>query len=354
MRPLSPPPTRALDLARSQDGLITTAQCEAAGMTRTRLARMAGQGRWVRVAPGVYDTDPVPVDHRERPDFFDHRRRRAAWRAVLALGPNAMPVGQCALVFHDVRGLPTRIAPEASVPGSARLPRDVAIVRQYDPTTPTVLIAGRKVPTVLHALAQAVPTLDRRHAVAVLDNAVHQGLITRAEVERAHDLARGRRGVERTHDWWRLVDGRAESPLETAVRLECVDADVPPDDLQRVLVDRRGIFLGRGDMVWRLPDGRWFWLEADGSDVHAAPAALYDDRRRQNALVADGSVVMQRVTGRDLRVPGTLGREVAARLRRLGWTPGQQLPQVTKAPFEHGIRIAQHRFGDTDPVLEGG
>jgi len=328
MRPLSPPPAAVLALARDQEGLDTTAQCEAAGMTRTRLARMARQGRWVRVAPGVYDTDPVPVDHRERRDLFDHRRSWSAWRAVLALGPTAMPVGQSALVFHRVRGLPVRITPEGSVPGSARLPREVAVVRQYDPTTPTVQVAGRRVPTVLHALAQAVPTLDRRHAVAVLDNAVHQGLITRAQVEQAHDLARGRRGVERTHDWWRLVDGRAESPLETAVRLECVDADVPPDDLQRVLVDSRGTFLGRGDMVWRLPDGRWFWIEADGSEVHAAPAALYADRRRQNALVADGGVVMQRVTGRDLHGPADLGRQVATRLRNLGWLPGQPLPET--------------------------
>ncbi|MFI2294174.1 type IV toxin-antitoxin system AbiEi family antitoxin domain-containing protein [Isoptericola sp. NPDC019571] len=327
MRPLSPPPARVLDVARAQAGLITTAQCEAAGMTRTRLARMARQGRWVRAAPSVYDTDPVPVEHRERPDLFDHRRRWSAWRAVLALGPNAMPVGQSALVFHGVRGLPVRITPEASLPGAARLQPDVAVVRQYDPATPTKLVAGRRVPTVLHALAQAVPTLDRRHAVAVLDDAVHQGLITRAQVEQAHDLARGRRGVERTHAWWQLVDGRAESPLETAVRLECIDAGVPPDDLQRVLVDDQGTFLGRGDMVWRLPDGRWFWLEADGSEVHSSPAALYEDRRRQNALVADGGVVMQRVTGRDLYGPVGLGHQIAARLRNLGWVPGQPLPQ---------------------------
>ena len=327
MRPLTPPPPEVLAVAHAQEGLVKTAQCDALGMSRNRLARLARQGRWVRVAPGVYDTDPVPVDHRGRPDLFDHRRRWAAWRAVLALGPRATPVGQTALVFHEVRGLPVRITPEVSVPGgSARLPPDVALVRQYDPTIPTVLVAGRRVPTVLHALAQAVPTLDRRHAVAVLDDAVHRGLITRAEVEAAHDLARERRGVERTHGWWQLVDGRAESPLETAVRLDCVDAGVPPDDLQRVLVDRQGAFLGRGDMVWRLPDGRWFWLEADGAEVHAAPAALYDDRRRQNALVADGGVVMHRVTGRDLRTPGDLGREVARRLRTLGWVPGQVLP----------------------------
>lgn len=299
-------------------------------MTRTRLSRLALQGRWVRAAPGVYDTDPVPVDHRERPDLYDHRRRRSVWLALLALGPRAVPVGQSALALHGVQGLPVRITAEVMVPGSSRAPRDVAVVRQYDPSTPTGTVAGRPLPTVPHALAQAVPTLDRRHAVAVLDNAVHQRLITRAQVEQVHDLARGRRGVERTHPWWRLVDGRAESPLETWVRLECVDADAPPDDLQRELVDRDGRFLGRGDMVWLLPGRRWFLLEADGTGVHAAPSALYDDRRRQNALVAEGGVVMQRVTGRDLREPGDLGRQVAGRLKALGWVQGQALPEPAR------------------------
>jgi len=266
MRPLTPPPADLLTLAARQEFLVTTGQCEAAGMSADRLARMVRQGRWVRLSNGVYDTDTVPVDGRDRDDVFDHRRRRQAWVGLLAFGPTAIAVGQSALALHEIQGLPVDIASEVMLPeGSARASRDGVLVRQYEAGLPTEHHAGRRVATVLRALAQAVPTLDRRHAMAVLDNAVHARRITRAEVEVAHDLARGRRGVDRTHPWWRLVDGRAESPLETWARLECIDAGAEPDDLQRELFAPDGRFLGRGDLVWLLPDGRWLLLEVDGA-----------------------------------------------------------------------------------------
>ncbi|MFD6136151.1 type IV toxin-antitoxin system AbiEi family antitoxin domain-containing protein [Isoptericola sp. NPDC060257] len=320
MRPLTPPPPALLTLAARQEGLVTTRQCETAEMSADRLARMARPGRWVRLSTAVYDTDPVPVDHRERRDLFDHRRRRAAWFGLLAYGPSAIAVGQSALALHEIQGLPVHITPEVMLPsGFPRVSRDGVAVRQYDAGLATELVRGRRVVPVVHALAQAVPHLGRRHAVAVLDNAVYAGRVSRAEVETAHDLARGRRGVERTHPWWRLVDGRAESPLETWARLECLDAGVPPDDLQRDFHAPNGRFIGRGDLVWRLPGGRWFLLEMDGEEVHGSLEAVYSDRARQNALVADGGVVVQRATSEDLRVPGRLGDEVAGRLRRAGW-----------------------------------
>jgi hypothetical protein len=51
------------------------------------------------------------------------------------------------------------------------------------------VINGRLVAPVETALAQAVPALDRRHAVAVLDSTLHQRLVTREGLRRAHDLA---------------------------------------------------------------------------------------------------------------------------------------------------------------------
>lgn len=328
-RPLREPPAPLLARAARQEGLVTTAQCEAAGMDGGWLGRMVAQRRWVRTTSGVYDTDPVPVDARERDDRYDHRRRRAAWLGMLAHGPGAVAVGQSALALHGVQGLPVRVRPEVMVrQGGARRRRDGIVVRQLSPDLPTVPFADRRIAAVLHALAQAVPTLDRGHAVAVLDSAVHLGKVSRADVETAHDLARGHRGVERTHEWWGLVDGRAESPLESRARLECIDADVPPDDLQRELVSTDGRFLGRGDLAWALPDGRWLLLEVDGADVHSAPDALFHDRERQNRLVAEGGVVVLRTTSGELAVPGRLGDQMAARLRRYGWRP-DRLPDAT-------------------------
>ncbi|CAM3661238.1 type IV toxin-antitoxin system AbiEi family antitoxin domain-containing protein [Isoptericola cucumis] len=320
MRPLKKIPEEVLGLARRQEDLVSAAQADACGVDPRWQARMVGQGRWVRVTTGVYDTDPVPAADRPKPDALDHRRRRAAWIGLLAHGPTAVAVGQAALALHGVQGLPLVVRPEVMVAGGHhRRARDGIVVRQLDPAVGVVEASGGRVAAVVHALGQAVPTLDRRHAVAVLDNAVHQDLIARAEVEAAHDLARGRRGVERTHGWWRLTDGRAESPLETFARLDCLDAGVPPDDLQHVVEDPDGRFLGRSDLAWSLPDGRWVLLEVDGVGVHSAPEALLEDRRRQNRLVAEGGVLIQRATWAELRVPGRVGDRMADLLVRLGW-----------------------------------
>jgi hypothetical protein len=145
-----------------------------------------------------------------------------------------------------------------------------------------------------------------------MDSALHLGLIDERELERAHRLARGRRGVARTHEWWCLADGRAESPLESQGRLDCLDSGVPPDELQVELRSPGGHLLGRGDMGWRLEDGRWLIAEMDGREWHETPDALLRDRRRQNDLAS--VAVVLRFTSDDVR-EGTVGGTVRRHLR---------------------------------------
>lgn len=312
-RPLPPPPT-LLALAGRQHGLVTTAQCRAAGMSRDRVARATATAGWARITRGVYDTDPTPV--RSRP--LDHRRRRSAWAAMLAFGPRSISVGTCALALLGVAGLPSRLQPQAALPGGrAALSRDGIELRMFDDGMSVQVVEGRFVATPEWALAQAVPELERRNAVAVMDSALHQGLVTPQELDRAHDKARGRRGVARTHAWWDMADGRAESPLETFARLDCADGGVPPDRLQVVLRDDAGRIVARGDLGWSLGAGRWLIAEMDGAEFHDTPEAVFADRSRQNLLVASGRVVVLRFTARDVAAPGTIAREVRAALRAL-------------------------------------
>ncbi|WP_265522969.1 type IV toxin-antitoxin system AbiEi family antitoxin domain-containing protein [Oerskovia flava] len=300
-------------VASAQEGLVSTAQCRAAGVSADRLARLVRSGGWSRVTRGVYDSDLTRV--RDRP--WAHRHRRAAWAALLAFGPDAIAVGSCALALHGIQGLPRRVVPEAALPGAGRLvSRDGLRLRQFDDGMTVRRVARRLVVTPDWALAQAVPELDREHAVSVMDSALYQGAVTRSELDRAHDLARGRRGVARTHAWWELADARAESPLETRARLECVDHGLPPDQLQVPLPDADGT-LRRGDMGWRLDEERWLIAEIDGAEVHDTPSALFADRTRQNSLVTSGRVHVLRFTARDLGGDGTVARSVRRTLRAL-------------------------------------
>lgn len=295
--------------AAGQVGLVSNAQALAAGVTADRLKGLVRTGAWERVARGVYLVG-APNARTPAPD---EARRRAAWIALLAFGGESIAVGKCALALHGVHGLPTTIVPEAAVRhGRDRTDRDGIRLREFDNGMETVEIAGRRVVTVEWALAQAVPELDRRHGVAVMDSALHLSLIDRGGLEKAHRLARGRRGVAKTHDWWCLADGRAESPLETFGRLDCLDLGVPPDELQVRILDQHGRFLGRGDMGWRLEQGRWLIAEMDGREPHESPQALFNDRRRQNDIVQVADIL--RFTAKDVYA-GTVGTTVQRHLR---------------------------------------
>lgn len=309
MRPPQPLPIGLLELAASQENLLSSAQCLAHGVTAERSATLVRLGIWTRVTRGVYDVEPKPPSPRS-PDAV---RRRSVWTALLAYGPESIAVGKGALALHGILGLPLTIPIEAAVPrGMEHRNRGDLRLRQFDNGLETVEIAGRRVANIQWALAQAVPELSRGNAVAVMDSALNLGLIDARGLARAHDLARGRLGVARTHDWWCLADGRAESPLETAGRLDCLDLGIPPDDLQVVIQDRNGRFLGRGDMGWKIDDDRWLIAEMDGREFHESAAALLYDRRRQNDLVQVADVL--RFASEDARL-GVVASTVRRHLR---------------------------------------
>ena len=186
-------------------------------------------------------------------------------------------------------------------------------LRRFDNGMRVLPFRGRHVAAVEWAIAQAVPELPRGNAVAVMDAALFSGLIDRRGLDAARRIARGRRGVAARYECWGLVDSRAESPLETFGRLECVDAGVPPDELQVPLLDAAGRIIGRGDMGWRLGPGRWLIAEMDGRQWHETPDALLRDRWRQNALMPAADVL--RFTAEDLRRPGRVGATVRAHLQ---------------------------------------
>ena len=116
----------------------------------------------------------------------------------------------------------------------------------------------------------------------------------------------GRRGAEIAASWWKLADGRAESPLESRTRLIVTDADMPPDELQFPVRDKQGILLGYGDLAWRRRGRRTLILETDGREIHDRPEALYRDRHRANDFTTTGEVDVLRSTWEDTIRPAYL------------------------------------------------
>jgi hypothetical protein len=306
MRRAAPVPLSATVLAARQEGLLSVRQCDEEGIDSDRRDRLVRSGVWTRPARGVVDTEPGLTRD------YDARRRRAAWLAGLAYGPQGVVVGAGALALQGVAGLPASIPPEVSLGPRRGVVARPGIVVRYERTGAERRGAMRIAP-LLDALVQAVPRLPRANAVAVLDDVAHRGLLGSGIDVGALVAARlvGRRGAVRARRWCGLVDGRSESPLETFARLDCIDGGVPPDELQVTIRAGDGLVVGRGDLGWRRRDGGWLLAEIDGRDIHADPTALYRDRAKQNDLVALGVDVL-RFTGRDVAAAGT----VAATVRR--------------------------------------
>lgn len=316
-RKLTPIPQGLLDLAAVQEGLLSAAQCTEQGVSSARRSRLVAHRRWQHVTHGIYDTDPTHPTARVRPDALDHLRRRSAWIALLACGPTSVAVGSCALALLGVRGLPLHIDPEAALPGGRHAKVSPGVqVRCYELTSAD-LHPERRCVTLLVALAQALPGLGRYRAVAVLDGVLNEKLLRPQDLPELHDLLRGRPGAASAHVWFSEVDGRSESVLESFARLECVDAGVPPDELQHRFFDTSDRFLGRADLVWKLPGGRWLVVEIDGDEFHSSRSARSRDAERQNGLVSDGIVVL-RYTYDHLRRRGHVGGQVRSTLARLG------------------------------------
>jgi hypothetical protein len=320
MRSPSPVPSTLLTLARSQGGIVTSKQCDAHDIPATRRHRLVRAGVWQHPARGVYDTGARdPALHR-----YDQERWRTVWLALCAF-PRAIALGEIALMLHGAHGLPLRLTAEVALPGgTANRSRAGVTVRQTVVRERTVRIKGRSVVGPDLALVQAMRTLYRDSWVKCADSLVHQKLVASDLTEVAR-LAR-RTGPAASPRWVRLVDGRSESPLETEARLQCHDAGIPPDDLQRDFYDDRGRFLGRADLAWHLGANRWLVVEIDGRAHHASNDQLNDDSLRQNALLRDGLLILLRFRSRHLiERPGIAG-DIASVLRSEGWRPRRTIP----------------------------
>lgn len=303
-----PPPLLAL--AAEQAGLVAAYQCEAAGLSAHSRRRLVESRTWVRLARGLYNTRTVTI----RGDDWDGRRARAFWHGMLAAGPDAVAVGLGALWWQGIWGVPVGVPLPAGLPGGRGTdgPPGIRIRRFADPWE-TIVVRGQRVMTVETALIQAVPEVGRDRGISLLDSALNREHLDPVQLPEIRDAIRGRRGAASVHDWWHLIDARSESPLESLARLDCHDHGLPPDQLQLDVVDRAGVFLGRGDLAWR-GRRRWIVAEMDGIEEHSKPTPLFGDRTRQNAMQNRGSVTMLRFTSEDVRASGTITRDVRAAL----------------------------------------
>lgn len=268
--------------ARKTDDVILLRDAHALGLTDWSTRRLRALSSAHHVPRGTVIVPPVR-------DAF-----RARARAAQLLFPDAVLCGITAARLHGLEGAPPLRDEEpihlALPPERTRWQRHGIRLHWCRLSDAAVVeLDGLRVTNVESTLLQLQRQIDRRRFVCLADSAIRLEQLSAMRVEELiRDLPRTRANA------WRLVDGRAESPSESVVRLVLIDAYLTPEELQLRVFDDEDQFVARLDMGWRRAR---VGLEVD-SAVHDEPEALYRDRYRQNRLVALGWTIL-RVTVAD-------------------------------------------------------
>jgi very-short-patch-repair endonuclease len=118
--------------------------------------------------------------------------------------------------------------------------------------------------------------------VVVADLFLHAGLVSVDEVRGYVAEHPGSKGVARLRRVIGLAEPKAESAMESRLRMLLVHARLPRPEVQVPVHDDEGRFLGRPDLLY---PRRRLAIEFDGGNHRDR---LVDDNRRQNGLVGAG------------------------------------------------------------------
>ncbi|MDY6996384.1 MAG: hypothetical protein SW019_07300, partial [Actinomycetota bacterium] len=270
-----------------------------------RVTRQELRTRFVKLHHNVYAPIGMPIDAAER--------ARAAW---LWSRREAAVAGLSAAALLGARWLPgdapaelarTRAtaAPGIVVHRGAIAGDELCLVQSVDCTTAarTAYDIGRRT-----SGDAAVVRIDS------LLNATRCAPAAIAALAARYPGARGTRQLRAALD---LVDGGAESPQETALRLVLIRAGLPRPVTQIPVRDHRGTVVRRIDMGWpRYLVG----VEYDGGQHWTDPDVHAEDIDRLEFLAARGWLIV-RVSSRQLRrSPGTVAERAGTALRQRGRT----------------------------------
>ena len=302
-------PASCRDVLDLQDGVISRSQALEAGLPSTTVKSMLRAGRWQPVHRGVY------LAHSGRPG-----RSSLLWAAVLRAGP-------AAVLSHRTAAELDQLLP----PGS--------------PAGPVIHVS---VPRDQHVSPIRGVVLHRRTGLDRYRHPVAKPPRTRIE-ETALDLAFSSRTLEDAMAW---LARACSSRLTTPARLEAALAARPwarwRGELAAALTDVAAgahsalelRYLHNVERPHGLPAGRrqvqarqrsrsvyrdvlyedfGVVVETDGVAAHPAETR-WRDQDRDNAAAIDGVVTLRYGWGAITERPCAVAGEVAALLRRRGWT----------------------------------
>lgn len=295
-------PAAVTELGRRQDSVVTTAQCEALGLTTSWVRRKVTSGQWQRLHRGVLVMHSGPVAWRSR-----------ARAALLYAGDGAAVSHLSAAYLHEfVTAAPRVIAVTVPHHRYVATPPGLVIHRSRSmPPSGGRLRRVHRGDTVLDIVGEARSADD---AVALLCGAVRAGAHA-AEILAAVDRRPRARGRALLTEILADVVAGVESPLERRYHRDVERRHgLPRGRLQQSQVVR-GLWI-RADCLY---DGCSVRVELDGELAH--PGGRTDaDVWRDNAVLLARSEITLRYRWRHVRItPCATALQVADALRAGGW-----------------------------------
>ncbi len=156
--------------------------------------------------------------------------------------------------------------------------------------------------------AELGEALDVDDLVVAGDHLLRRGMASRRALEEAARCRLGRRGVRRLQRALPLLDGRADSPMETRLRLLLVRAGLPSPCVNRDVVED-GVWLARPDLSY--PDQR-IAIEYEGDQHRTDRRQWKSDKTRRRLLEDHGWLVIEVIDDDVYRTPEL----TVARVRR--------------------------------------
>jgi hypothetical protein len=259
-------------LLLARGGLATTADLLTV-TTPKRLSGLVKTDRLFRVCHGVYAL--------EEPDVFG---KLAALDLV-----SAQPIVACMGTAAGLYGFDTENTSRLHVldPGVRMRPSRNLMVHQRI-GAPLRRVEGRLATAPAWTVIEVARVLRRPRALATLDAGLHVGACTTGELRAAIREQKGRRGVVKVRELIECADGRAESPMESEVRLVFLDARLPIPELQYSIVDRYGR-VWRADFAW--PEASLV-AEYDSFEWHAGRDRMLRDKLKMARLQECGFTII--------------------------------------------------------------
>ncbi len=327
MLPRQEPDAELLALAAHQDGVLTTAQTRAAGLSRQALYRLESTGRWRRLARSLYLTSAGP------PSW-----RALAWGGVLLGGDGARIGGTAAGHLHGLVPAPPAqilvLVPEHAVTRDRRpwhFRREANGLRR--PSVGSPPRTGVE-DTVLDLCDATTPF----RAVGLVTDAVGARRTNAAQLRAALDERRRARHRRLLTEVLEDVALGAESPLELRYLRDVERAHgLPSGDRQH-----RSDLPFRRDVVYRSVG---VVVELDGRLGHEGDGH-FRDMRRDNRTALAGEMTLRYGTADVAGRPCLVALQVASALRLRGWsgwlTVCPRCPEgvddvLVQSDFVHGL-----------------